>query len=149
MSKSGHNAKAQAARLAAVQALYEYSQNNRDPKMLAADYASQNQPVEGEALVPPDAALLKKILFGAVDRLEEMEGAINVHWSPKGGTEKGPEPLLKAILICGAYELMVHQDTDFPIIINDYVNVTHAFYNPAEAGLVNAVLDKIARQVRT
>lgn len=147
--KTGSNvARAQAARLAAVQALYEYTQNQRDLKSIASDYAAQNQPVGPEGVVTPDGELLRKILSGSVDRFDELSGIVKANWNPKSDLEKDIEPLLKSILICGTYEIMAHQDIDFPIIINDYVNAAHAFYSPSEAKLVNAILDKIARLLR-
>lgn len=142
-------ARAQAARLAAVQALYELSQNRRDLKSLATDYESANQTVEGDALVPPDAELLKRILSGVVDRFSDIDAIVRANLNAKGDAGKEPEPLLRSILLAGTYEIMAHQDIDFPIIINDYVNVAHSFYSPGEARLVNAVLDAIQPQFRS
>lgn len=142
------HARSLAARLAATRALYEWSQNQRDLRDIAADYDDSNQAVDGERLVAPDGELLRKILSGAVDRLEDIDGIIAANLKPKGEVLKAPEALLLAILRCGVYELLAHQDTDFPIIINDYMHVANAFYAPGEAKLVNAVLDAAARHLR-
>ncbi|PCI56219.1 MAG: hypothetical protein COB36_05410 [Alphaproteobacteria bacterium] len=62
--------------------------------------------------------------------------------------EKELEPLLKSILLCGVCELLEHQDIDAPLVINDYLNVTHAFYEQQQVNFVNGVLGKIASVVR-
>jgi len=59
-----------------------------------------------------------------------------------------PEKLLQSILLCGIYEIMAHSDVDAPIIINDYVDVAHAFYDGGESKLVNAVLDRATKNLR-
>ena len=53
-----------------------------------------------------------------------------------------------SIMLCGAYELMVHSDIDAPIVISDYLHVTHAFYDQGEHALVNAVLDSIRQTLQ-
>jgi N utilization substance protein B len=61
---------------------------------------------------------------------------------------KKTEPLLQAVFLCGAFELMVLQAIDAPVIISDYMHVTHAFFDKGEAKLVNALLDSIRKTVR-
>jgi N utilization substance protein B len=100
--------------------------------------------IEGDDYVPANLELFSKILTGVSkdrDTVREMVlGALN---------GKKPEPLLQAILFCGIYELMAHHDIDAPIIINDYVNVAHGFYEQSEADLINAVLDKQSKNLRS
>lgn len=62
--------------------------------------------------------------------------------------EKELEPLLKSILLCGVCELLEHQDIDAPLIINDYLNVTHAFYEQQQVNFVNGVLGKVSSVLR-
>ena len=57
------------------------------------------------------------------------------------------DPLLFSVLSCGVYELLDPEGVDTPIIINEYLNVTHAFYEGEESRLVNGVLDKIAKSL--
>ena len=59
------------------------------------------------------------------------------------------ELLLRAILRAGAWELLCNSDVAAHIIINDYIDVTHAFFAGREPGMVNGVLDKLARTLRT
>ena len=58
------------------------------------------------------------------------------------------ELLMRAILRAGAYELFVHNDTHPRILISEYVDVAHAFFAAREPGMVNGVLDHVARALR-
>ena len=63
-------------------------------------------------------------------------------------TRRKAEAVLRAILRAGAYELMFRKDVPARVVITEYVDVTHGFYGEDEPGLVNAVLDSLAREVR-
>ena len=78
-------------------------------------------------------------------QLNEM---IALNRGEKGSNTQKTDPLLQAVFLCGAFELMVLQAIDFPLIIADYLHVTHAFYDDGEAKLVNALLDSIRKTVR-
>ncbi len=56
--------------------------------------------------------------------------------------------MLRAILRAGAYELMFRRDVPVRVAISEYVDVAHSFYAGDEPGLVNAVLDRVARTAR-
>lgn len=133
------------ARMAAVQALYEHSQNNKPIKDLIPDYLSKRPDGEGtdEIYSQPDGLLLKNILKGVDERHDDLNEMIKANLG-----SREVEPLLYAVLLAGAYEAMAHHDIDFAIIINDYLNITHSFYESSEAKLINGVLDKIARSTR-
>lgn len=137
--------RALAARLNAVQALYQAAQNKQSIRTVLDEYLTHRagMEVEGEALVKPDGVLLKKILFGVEERRPELDSIIDAHLK-KDAQDREVEPLLRSILICGAYELFL-QDIDSPIIINDYLNVGHSFYERSEVALLNGVLDAISR----
>ncbi|HBR68180.1 MAG TPA: transcription antitermination protein NusB [Rhodospirillaceae bacterium] len=145
-------AKALAARLLAVQALYQNQQNQKPVDVLIDEYLRHRtgMEIDGTALTAPDGMLLKKIISGVHERRSELEGIVKANLKrPQEGSGREIEPLLKSIIMAATYELLAHQDIDFPVIINDYLHVTHAFYDKMEAGLVNGVLDPIARQLRS
>ncbi|GJL84950.1 MAG: N utilization substance protein B [Micavibrio sp.] len=149
--KPSAKAQAMAARLMAVQALYQNQQNQKPVGTLVKEYIEYRagMEIDGEAMVEPDGVLMKKIVDGVHQRHEELNEIIAGHTKKsEDGKSRETEPLLKAILLAGTYELLAHQDIDFPVIINDYINVTHAFYDSMEAGLVNGVLDPIAKLLR-
>ena len=135
-----------ASRLAAVQCLYQMALSGLNEREVYQDYVERRmgREMEGDNYVPADLELLSKILDGvSANRnvLNDMiTGALNT---------KKPEPLLQSILFCGMFELMSHIDIDAPVIINDYVNVTHGFFDQKEADLVNAVLDRQAKNLRS
>ena len=66
----------------------------------------------------------------------------------KGWPLKRVEAVLRAIMRAGAYELLRRPDVPARVVITEYVDVTHAFYDGEEPGMVNAVLDSIGRETR-
>ncbi len=151
-SKGSKKARSSAARLAAVQTVYQMRTSNQSAleaaRVFLDHYAGMS--IEGERLLEPDTELYSKIVQGVENRLDDLQTLLIQ--SMKNSDEdidsykKRPiEPLLEAILLCGIFELMAHKEIDTPIIISDYLNVTHAFYEKSELGLVNALLDRLAR----
>lgn len=146
----GKNYKKFLARVAAVQAIYEHSQNQRPLKNLLEEYLTKTIEIHVQDLEESvettqdrDGALLKNILLGISEREEDIHAIIKSHLN-----QEDIEPLLASILFSGAYELLAHSKIDAPIILNDYVDITHSFYGASEAGLVNAVLDKCSKSLR-
>ncbi len=136
------------ARLMAVQAVYQNSQNKKPMVMVAQEYLDNNSElvdVDGEPLSKPQGTLFRKILTSYSKRLAEIEEIIN----ECSAFEKEVEPLLKGILQCGVCEILEHQKIDAPIIIDDYLNITHAFYDQGQVSLVNGLLDKVSKLVRS
>ena len=133
------------ARLIAVQACYQMSQNKQPVQTVIQDYLDRGQAVDrdGTVLGKPDGALFKKILSNMGGRMPEMTEILTAHLE-----NKDMEPLLKAILLCGAYELLAHEDIDAPLIIDDYLNITHGFYEQQQVSLVNGILDKVSTLIR-
>jgi N utilization substance protein B len=58
------------------------------------------------------------------------------------------ETLVVAILRAGAYELLARPDMPTPVIINEYVDVAHAFFDQKEPGMINGILDNLAKTAR-
>lgn len=158
MSKSSNKdkkpslkAKNLSARLCAVQALYQVMQNKQPIKDVANEFIERRLDAEinGEKLLTPDPVVFKAILCGVDEYFLELETIVIAHFQQgKEDGNKSIEPLLKAVLLCAAYELFSRQDIDSPIIINDYLNVTHAFYEQGEVSLVNGIIDAISKSVR-
>jgi N utilization substance protein B len=143
-----------AARLAAVQAVYQMLERGQEAAPVIHEFVAHRlgAAIEGQQAVQPDGALFRKIVDGVGRRGEDLTGVVMAALG-RGGEEGGKErssldPLLQAILLCGAYELLAHHETDVPVIISEYLNVTHAFYEQGEARLVNGVLDTAARALR-
>ena len=146
LAKSSRKARLSAARLAAVQAIYSRMATGQGAHEVIEDYETDRlgAPVEGQAMIQPDKALFGDIVAGVAARQAEIEAALTAD-----PTQHIPaEPLLRAVMLCGTWELIATQ-TDAPIIIADYLNVTHAFFDQGEARLVNGTLDRIAKTVRS
>lgn len=144
-------AQARSARLVAVQTLYGVLHTGEDMSEAVADVLSRSDKLEvhGEALVQPNSKLFRKILQGVEERKVDLQGIIREHLK-KGSSKDGDiEVLLESILLCGTFELLAHHDIDTPIIINDYVDVAHGFYEKGQVNLVNAILDAIAKLLRS
>ena len=145
---ASRKARALSARLSAVQALYQVSQNRQPMRVVLDEYLHHRSgmEVQGERLVLPDEVLLKAILYGVEECRAELESVVDANLK-KDAQDRVVEPLLRSILICGAYELLI-QNIDKPIIINDYLNVAHSFYERNEVALINGVLDSVASVFR-
>lgn len=145
MAKGSKKARATAARLASVQAVYQMDANQQRASSVIEEFLlfRAGMEIDGEEMVPPDGALLRQIVKGVESRRSELNPLVSERL---GGKEV--EPLLQAILLCGAYEILSHHDIDIPIIISDYLHVTNAFYEGKEAKLINAVLDGLANILR-
>ena len=142
--------KSSAARLLAVQAYYQVSQNKSAIKTIYQEYMDHrvNAEIEGEQTVEPDGKLFKLILYGTHERFVEVDSIVSTHLK-RDASDRVVEPLLKAILMCGVFELLVQDSIDPPIIINDYLNIGHAFYEKNEVALINGVLDSVAKVLRS
>lgn len=149
MSDSSAIAMKSAARLMAVQAVYQSFTDDKDMRLIAEEYLHfrSGMEVDGEKLVEPDRELFSAILRGVSERRNDLNELIAANHK-RDEAKSSLELLLQAILLCGAYELMANVKTDMPVIINDYVDVTKAFYEGGESKLINAVLDSIAKTIR-
>ncbi len=144
--KPSPKARRTTARLQAVQAVYQSLQNEVSPVSLYQEYVEHRRgmDMDGEKMIECDAELFRLILSGVTERWGDLQQIIKPRVEKTGNLAN----LLAAILICGGYELLVHQDIDKPIIINDYLNITGDFYTGNEPKLINGILDDIAKEVR-
>ena len=150
VKKNAGSAKAQkvAARLAAVQVLYQMRLNNQEAKSAVREFIDTRIgfDLDGDKFVPADTELLSEIVMGVTKRWTDIE--VILAKALADGKKGEVETLLESILRAGIYELMAHSSTDAGIIINDYLNVTTGFYDGSEPKIVNAILDKVAKSVR-
>lgn len=148
LTEGSKKARRSAARLAAVQVLYQMDQNDQKARAVIREFLDHRIgfEIDDEVLVPADAELLSDIVNGVEDRRGELAGMI------EGASDKTEftrmDLLLQCILLCGTWELLDNPEVDTGIIINDYLNVTNAFYEKSERGLMNAILDKLAGKLR-
>ncbi|MFN3701701.1 MAG: transcription antitermination protein NusB [Alphaproteobacteria bacterium] len=146
--KPSQSAQNRSARLLAVQTLYAVYHSGEPVREVAAEILarSESYELEGEKIIPPNKVLYQKIVTGVFERGADIEGIMTANI--KNPKENDSEVLLKSILMCGIYELLAHHDIDVGIIINDYLDVAHGFYDSAQVKLVNGVLDSVAKILR-
>lgn len=151
-SKKKHHDSKRLARLAAVQALYQMTLIPRPAADVIKDFRTHPQSLlaesgEDNSTGEVDYALFGTIVSGVTAGVEELDGMIAGAFDSKASAER-LEILLRAILRAGIYELYHQSDVPTGVIINDYVDVTHAFFDAKEPGLVNGILDKLAKGLR-
>ena len=138
-----------AARLAAVQALYQMDVAATPVNDLVAEFESHwlGREVEGSQYLPAEAAFFREIVLGYVREQRKLDPMIDEALS-KGWPLKRIETVLRAILRAGAYELDLRRDVPARVVVSEYVGVANAFLDGEETGMINAVLDALARQTR-
>jgi transcription antitermination protein NusB len=138
-----------AARLAAVQALYQMDVAGKGVIDSLAEFEAFwiGREVEGITFQPSDTAFFRDVLSGVVREQRAIDMKVDTALAT-GWPLKRIEAVLRAILRAAAYELLFRKDVPARVVISEYVNVTHSFYGDDEPGLVNAVLDAVARDVR-
>ncbi len=133
-----------AARLGAVQALYQMEISGGGAEEVAqefADYRFQDLPV------PPDADFFAAVVNGVPQHQVEIDRAIAGSLSQTWKLER-VDSILRAILRCGVYELVARKDVPARVVIDEYVAVAGAFFGADEPGFINGALDSIARRKR-
>ncbi|MCA8907013.1 MAG: transcription antitermination factor NusB [Rhodospirillaceae bacterium] len=148
-SRSAGNASRSTARLAAVQALYQHAIAGTPVERIISEgiHHSFAGALDDQELVPPDRALFARIVRGVHARRDDLDGLVDGALEGSWSRDR-LETLLVAILRAGCWELLDAADPPTRIVIKDYIDLTHAFFAGREPGMVNAVLDKIARRVR-
>lgn len=138
------------ARLLAVQALYLLHMNkDATPDDIISDFAKLSLGAgEGMPLITQvDQELFMDIVKNATLRQKEIHEAIEKGLTGKKTFER-LETIMMAILEGGVYELIARPDIPHQVIINEYVDVAHAFYEGPEPGFVNGLLDGLAKNLR-
>ncbi|HXQ51959.1 MAG TPA: transcription antitermination factor NusB [Stellaceae bacterium] len=137
-----------AARLAAVQALYQIELAGATPDSVIAEFAQDGlrREIEGERQ-EVDEGFFADLVRGAASRQGELDDLICSVLTPEWPLAR-LETVLRAILRAGTYELLALGDVPVPVAINEYLDIAHAFYSGKEPGLINGVLDRLARTLR-
>ena len=138
-----------AARLAAVQALYQMDIGGAGINDIFAEFESHwlGNEVEGDQYLPAEEAFFRDVVAGVLRDQNKLDPLIDDALS-KGWPLARIEAILRAVMRAGSYELEHRKDIPARVIISEYVDVAHAFVESDETGMVNAVLDQIARHFR-
>jgi len=143
-----------AARVAAVQALYQIEHNDTVAEPVIEEFQRHRLHAEARAAEPEagapgeaDARLFAAIVRGAARNRAEIDplvaGALPADWALDR-----LDPVLRALLRAAAGELLAPDGPPPRVVLNEYLDVAHSFFSGQEPGLANGVLDNIARQLK-
>jgi N utilization substance protein B len=138
-----------AARLAIVQALYQMEVAGKGLNEIFAEFETHwiGREIEGEQYKPAELAFFRDVLQGVIDHQRAIDRRVDRALA--GGWPLARiETVMRAILRAGTYELYKRKDVPARVVIKEYVDVAGAFFGPVESGMINAVLDKLARAAR-
>lgn len=138
-----------AARLAAVQALYQMDVAGVGILEVVAEYETYRlgQEVDGAQYLEADAQWFRAIVSGVVEQQKKIDPVIH-----DALTDDWPlsrlDSTLRAIMRAGTFELVSKRDVPVAVVVSEYVDIAKAFFDGEEPKMVNAVLDRIAKQQR-
>jgi transcription antitermination protein NusB len=138
-----------AARLAAVQALYQHEMEGTPVPRLIKEFHDHRlgATIEDQRYYEAERDFFDDIVSGAQARRSEIDALISQRLAEGWSLERLDRPM-RAILRAGAYELIARADVPVGSVISEYVDVAHAFYDKRESGFVNGLLDAIAKEAR-
>jgi len=138
-----------AARLAAVQALYQQEMEGTPTPRLLHEFHHHRlgATIEGDTYAEAEISFFDDLVSGALARRDEIDALIAERLAEGWSLERLDKPM-KAILRVGAYELLARKDVPVASVISEYVDVADAFYDAREKGFVNGLLDAVAKVAR-
>ena len=138
-----------AARLAAVQALYQLEMEATPLAQLLHEFHQHRlgATIEDATYAEAEAAFFDDVVTGTDARREEIDALITDRLAEGWSLTRLDKPM-KAILRVGTYELIARPDVPTATVISEYIDVAHAFFDKRETGFVNGLLDSIAKTAR-
>ena len=139
-----------AARLAAVQALYQMEMEATPLAKLLREFHEHRlgATIEDDTYAEAEVDFFDDLVTGADARRSEIDALITARLAEGWSLERLDRPM-RAILRAGAYELIARPDVPVATVITEYVDVAHAFFDKRETGFVNGLLDAIAKAARS
>ena len=149
MSTTARSRSRSAARLAAVQALYQHEMEGTPLPRLLKEFHDHRLGATIEDATYHDAEIdfFDDLVTGTDARRDEIDALIVARLAEGWSLERLDRPM-RAILRAGAYELLARADVPVASIMSEYVDVAHAFFDKRESGFVNGLLDAIAKEAR-
>lgn len=149
MTKSTRSTARSAARLAAVQALYQRHMEGTPTARLLDEFHQHRlgKEIEEDQYADAEVEFFDDVVSGVIARDEEIDCLVTAKLA-EGWTLARLDKTMVQILRCGTYELLARADVPKATAISEYVDVAHAFFDEREAKFVNGVLDAIGKEVR-
>ena len=138
-----------AARLAAVQALYQQEMEGTPTAQLIHEFHHHRlgATIEDATYADAEISFFDDLVAGTLARGDEIDQLVGERLA-KGWSLARLDKPMKAILRVGTYELLARKDVPVASVISEYVDVADAFYDAREKGFVNGLLDAIAKVAR-
>ena len=138
-----------AARLAAVQALYQMEMEATPLAKLLHEFHQHRlgATIEDATYADAEQDFFDDVVSGVDARREEIDGLITDRLAEGWSLNRLDRPM-RAILRAGTYELIARPDVPAASVISEYIDVAHAFFDKRETGFVNGLLDAIAKSAR-
>jgi N utilization substance protein B len=138
-----------AARLAAVQALYQHEMEETPIPSLLHEFHHHRlgATIEGAQYADAEVDFFDDLVSGVHARAAELDALIAARLAKDWALSRLDRPM-RQILRAGAYELIARRDVPTGSIISEYVDVAKAFYDKKEAAFVNGLLDSVAKDIR-
>jgi N utilization substance protein B len=147
MAQANAHAARHSARLAAVQAIYQMELTGVDAESVTQEFCEHRfGKLEGER-GEPDEAFFAELVRGVPHHQVEIDCAIADNLSENWRLQR-IDSILRAILRAGIYELVARKDVPAKVVIDEYLDIAHAFFGADEPAFVNALLDRVARRKR-
>lgn len=138
------------SRLAAVQALYQMILGGSGAEEVINQFLTGRPDWMGRdhpGIAKMDQGLFCDVVRGVAQDREKLDGLIEAALS-KGRTVDRLEVLLRLILEAGTWELTSRLDVPARVVLSEYLGIADAFFEGDQPGLVNAVLDRLAHNLR-
>jgi N utilization substance protein B len=150
MNTAARSRSRSAARLAAVQALYQQEMEGTPIARLLREFHEHRlgATIEDEQYFDAERDFFDDVVTGVDSRRSEIDEAIAAKLAEGWNLERLDRPM-RAILRAGTYELLARKDVPVGSVISEYVDVAHAFYDKRESGFVNGLLDAVAKEARS
>jgi N utilization substance protein B len=139
-----------AARLAAVQALYQQEMEKTPLPMLLHEFHHHRlgATIEDVEYADAEVTFFDDLVKGVGARSQEIDPLIAGKLAKDWSLERLDRPM-RQILRAGTYELLARIDVPTASVISEYVDVAKAFYDKREASFVNGILDALAKEIRS
>ena len=147
MSQNPKSQARSAARLGAVQALYQQQMEGTKLAKLLDEFHQHRlgRVIEDEEYAEADVDFFDDLVSGVDARREEIDAKLTARLA-QGWTLARLDKTMLQILRAGSYELLARPDVPKASAISEYVDVAKAFFDDREAKVLNGILDAVAKE---
>lgn len=141
--------KKSAARLAGVQALYQIEVNDQHPRLTIDEFREHRlgQEIDGDRYQNADTTLFETLVMGVYTDQSTLDEII-ITYVPESRPFDRLEPLVRAVLRAATFELSDANGAPAKVVVNEYMDLAHAFFSGQEPRFINGMLDAIAHELK-